>query len=129
MFLWIFGIFGLVHFMYVFSTRSAPVGEPPLAMPLLYAVAVSQYTVVNFAVWADVSTPRTITRNTALGVALSAWTATFSSTALALWMRMSDVPLEIHLRIVDALAISFFLLVGLIIFFSPGHGKSKRDGS
>lgn len=126
LFLWVFGIFGLVHLMYAVEARGAAVGEPVLTMPLLYAVAVSLYTVVNFAIWADLSTPDTISRNTALGVALSGWTATFISTALALQMRLGGVPLELHLRIVDALAILFFLLVAALLFFAPAR-SSRRD--
>ena len=71
LFPWIFGIFALVNLMYLFDTR-LPGGDAPLAMPLLYAIAVSLYTVVNFAIWADVSTPKTISLNVSLGVALSA---------------------------------------------------------
>jgi MFS family permease len=123
LFLWIFGIFALTHFMYALTARSAMVGQPPLAMPLLYAVAVSLYTVVNFAIWADVSTPDTISRNASVGVALSGWTATFLSTALALGMSQWGVSLELHLRIVDSLAILFLLLVAGVIFFSPSTGS------
>ncbi len=124
LFLWIFGIFALVHLMYSFSAR-APLARAGLSEPILYAVAVSLYTVVNFSIWADVSTPRTVSRNTAVGVALSAWTATFISTALALQMRLSGVPLELHLRIVDSLAILFFILVGALVFFSPAVRRKE----
>jgi MFS family permease len=127
LFLWIFGIFAMVHLMYTFTARSTQIGEAPLIMPVLYAVAVSLYTVVNFALWADISTPRTISRNTSVGVALSGWTATFLSTALAL--RMAEIPLETHLRIVDSLAMLFFLLVLLLIYFSRPPGRSKRNTS
>jgi hypothetical protein len=74
--------------------------------------------VVNFAIWADVSTPKNITRNAALGVALSGWSATFISTALAIRWGAEGVPLEDHLRIVDALAILFFLAM-LIVAWLP----------
>lgn len=127
LFLWIFGIFALVHLMYTVSARGAPFGEPSLAMPLLYAVAVSLYTVINFAIWADVSTPGTISRNAALGVALSAWTATFISTGLALQLRLSGMSLAAHLRLVDALALLFFLLVLLLLFFAPGTGGRNQE--
>jgi hypothetical protein len=126
LFLWIFGLFALVHLMYTFIARNALVGEPPLAMPILYAVAVSLYTVVNFAIWADVSTPETISRNSAVGVALSGWTATFLSTGLALWMAQAGISLQLHLRIVDALAFVFFLAVLLLIYFAPARKSRKR---
>jgi MFS family permease len=127
LFLWIFGIFALVHLMYTGMARNISIGEPTLATPILYAIAVSLYTVVNFAIWADVSTPGNISRNTAVGVAMSGFTATFISTALALQMRLAGVSLEEHLRIVDSLAILFFLLVLLLIFFAPVIGSNGRD--
>ena len=129
LFLWIFGIFALVHLMYTGMARQTGVGEATLASPILYSIAVSLYTVVNFAIWADVSTPRTISRNTAVGVAMSGFTATFLSTALALQLRLAGVSLETHLRIVDALAMSFFLLVLALIFFGPVAHRSKKDQS
>ena len=119
LFLWIFGIFALVHLMYSFHARLTPDRPDTLASPILYVLAVSLYTVVNFALWADLSTPRTISRNAAIGVALSGWTSTFLSTSLALRMAASGVTLEQHLRIVDALAMLFFLLVVTIGLFMP----------
>jgi MFS family permease len=126
LFLWIFGIFALVQLMYTLSAGKVPVGEPALAMPLMYAVAVSLYTVLNFAIWADISTPATISRNSALGIALSGWTATFISTALALQMRLGGVTLQTHLRIVDSLAMLFFLFVIFLIFFSPAGKHASQ---
>jgi hypothetical protein len=134
LFLWIFGIFALVHQMYGFGDPPLP-GQPvPLASPLLYAVAVSLYTVVNFALWADLSTPRTISRNSALGVALSGWTATFFSTALAIRWRIGGMTIGRHLSLVDALAILFFLLMLVLTLFPEGllsgraPDRSKRTG-
>jgi hypothetical protein len=126
LFLWVFGIFAIVQLMYsgVFGTGMED--SPPLVNPLLYAVAVSLYTVINFAIWADVSTPRTISRNAALGVALSGWTATFLSTALALVMRQVGIPFERHFRIVESVSILFFLLVLALIFFSPPAPRRRR---
>lgn len=131
LFLWIFGIFALVHLMYAGMARNISVGEPTLAAPILYAIAVSLYTVVDFAIWADVSTPGNISRNTAVGVALSGFTATFISTALALQLRLAGVSFEEHLRIVDSLAMLFFLLVLIPIFFSPvgRHGSQHRHSN
>jgi len=127
LFLWIFGIFGLVHLMYSGMARNFPIGEPTLAAPILYSIAVSLYTVVNFAIWADISTPQTISRNTAVGVAMSGFTATFLSTALALQLRLAGVSLETHLRIVDALAMLFFLMVFILIFFAPVARRRNKD--
>ena len=53
-------------------------------------------------------------------------TATFISTALALQMRQGGLSLETHFRIVDSLAILFFLLVTLLIFFSPVGRKAAK---
>ncbi|MBN2472050.1 MAG: MFS transporter [Anaerolineae bacterium] len=115
LFLWIFGIFALSHLMYSFHNRLTPGEDAALAMPMLYVTAVSLYTVLNFAVWADLSTPRTISLNAALGVALSGWTATFISTAIAIQWE-ETLSLGRHLNTVDAIAMLFFLLLlGLIL--------------
>jgi hypothetical protein len=118
--------------MYTLNTRMGSNLTPPLAMPMLYAMAVSLYTVVNFAIWADVSTPETISMNTSYGVALSGWTATFLSTALAIQWQENGLPLEQHLQIVDALAMLFFLaLIGISFFpqkrsFQPISTSKQR---
>jgi hypothetical protein len=88
---------------------------------------VSLYTVVNFAVWADISTPRTIGRNAAIGVALSGWAATFMSTALSIWWQNNGMSLERHLNIVNALAILF--LLALIIQAYLPKPNSAPEGS
>lgn len=128
LFLWVLGIFALVHLSYTFPIRLAPGPSASLAEPMLYAIAVSLYTVLNFALWADVSTPLTITRNAALGVAASAWSATFLSTALALQLYDAGVPITLHLRIVDALAALLF--VGLLGFWYVASARqpTKRAG-
>ena len=120
LFLWIFGIFALTHLQYSFHIRTGA-ENTVLSMPMLYALAVSLYTVVNFAIWADLSTPDTISRNAALGVALSGWTATFLSTGLAIaWgERLS---LERHIQVVDSLAMLFFLFMLLLTLF-PARKK------
>lgn len=123
LFYWTFGIFALTHLMYTLTLRVSATSAP-LAQPVLYATAVSLYTVINFALWADLSTPRTIGRNAALGVALSGWTATFLSTALAIWWETSGMPLMRHLNIVDALAMLFFLAL-VIQSLHPGRIKSS----
>lgn len=110
LFYWIFGIFALTHLLYTFSIRASTTNAP-LAMPILYATAVSLYTVVNFALWADLSTNKTIGRNAAIGVALSGWMATFFSTAVAIWWESSGMSLALHLNIVDSLAMLFLLMM------------------
>ncbi len=129
LFLWIFGIFALTHLMYAFHNRNTLGESAPLAMPALYATAVSLYTVLNFAIWADISTPRTISFNAALGVALSGWTATFLSTALALQWQATGISLDQHLRIVDSLAILFFLLMLALSLFPEAAVRARRINS
>ncbi|MDD5368792.1 MAG: hypothetical protein PHQ40_06900 [Anaerolineaceae bacterium] len=111
LFLWVFGIFALVHLEYLVHLRVGSSDYAPLAMPMLYAIAVSLYTVVNFAIWADLSTPQTIFKNSATGVALSGWSASFLSTALAMQWDASGMPLEAHLRIIAALALLAFIAI------------------
>jgi hypothetical protein len=75
---------------------------------------------VNFAIWADISTPQSISFNTAVGVALSGWSATFLSTAVGIYWGAIQMPLETHLRIVGSLAIVFFLGVLILLYFTSG---------
>lgn len=108
LFLWIFGIFSLVELEYVLSTL-LPGESSSLAMPMLYAIAVSMYTVVNFAIWADLSTPRTISRTAALGVALAGLGPTFISTALSIQWRLGGIETGAHFSRVAAVALVFFI--------------------
>jgi MFS family permease len=109
LFYWTFGLFALVHFMYGMDIRLPGTGSASLSMPLLYSIAVSLYTVLNFALWADLSTPATIPLYSALGVGFAGWAATFISTALSIQWRIDGMPLAQHLNIVDALAMLFFI--------------------
>jgi MFS family permease len=120
LFYWIFGIFALVHMMYTFSLRFES-SIAPLSMPVLYALAVSLYTVVNFALWADMSTPKTIGLNAAMGVAFSGWTATFLSTGLSIGWQMSGMPLDRHLNIVDSIALLALVTMIALAYFSKGR--------
>jgi MFS family permease len=114
---WVFGVFALVHLMYGIDARMGGSGTA-LMTPLLYAVAVSLYTVVTFALWADLSTPDDVTVHAALGVATSAWTATFLSTALALRWEAAGVSLRDHLASVEAIALLAFAAL-LIVAVAP----------
>jgi MFS family permease len=127
LFMWIFGIFALVHQGYGLQESLFPGGESNLGMPMLYALAVSMYTVVNFAIWADISTAHTISVNTAIGVALSGWTATFLSTGLAIRWQGLGLSLAEHLRRVDALAWLLFLAVLLLIFWPRPIQKTPGE--
>ncbi len=124
LFLWVFGVFALTHLQYNFHIEIGSVNAV-LSMPMLYALAVSLYTVINFAVWADLSTPDTIGLNSALGVAFSGWTATFLSTSLAIhWSE--DLPLDLHIRIVNSLAMLFFLAMLALVFFDPIRSSKRK---
>jgi hypothetical protein len=72
LFLWIFGIFALVHLMYSFQVRVTP-GSTTLVAPFLYAIAVSLYTVVNFAIWPDISGQIYLRRRQLVSMRHSAW--------------------------------------------------------
>jgi len=120
---WIFAIFTLVHLMYLFDVRIMGGGSQSLAMPALYALGVSLYTVVNFAIWADLSTARNVPLLSAIGVAASAWTATFLSTALAISWNETR-PLETHIEWVAALAIVGLLVVGAWQVYGPQGAAS-----
>jgi hypothetical protein len=127
LFLWVFGAFALAHLQYSFDIRLGSGPGAALSMPMLYALAVSLYTVLNFALWADLSTPDTICMRSALGVALSAWTATFLSTALAIYLQGSGVSLEQHIQIVDALAMLFFTVALTLAFFrKPAYQRTEE---
>lgn len=108
---WIFGIFALVAMIYVLDVRIGAYSQA-LAMSILYAVAVSLYTVITFALWPDLSTPDTITRNVAIGVAVSGWTATFVSTAVALAWRSSGMDFDRHLSSVAAVSLLVLAALG-----------------
>jgi hypothetical protein len=117
LFYWILGLFSLTHLQYSLHIRTTGEAEITLMMPLLYALAVSLYTVVNFAVWADLSTPETISINAVLGVGLSAWTATFLSTGLAIYWQGQGMTLERHIQIVDSIAFLAFISLSLQAYF------------
>jgi MFS family permease len=125
---WIFAIFALVHLMYLFDVRIMGGGSQVLAMPALYALGVSLYTVVNFAIWADLSTSRNVVLLSAFGVAASAWTATFLSTALAISWNETRA-LEQHLEWVAALALLGLLVVGLWQAYGRAGPAPARAGS
>ena len=118
-FLWTFALFALTHVMYTSDLRLAAVfpsiagdGTSPLN-PALYAIAVSFYTTLNFALWPDLSTPESIGTTSAIGIGVAGWLATFSSTALALYFQAADLTLLSHLNVVQAL--SLLLLFGLAV--------------
>ncbi|WP_435073303.1 MFS transporter [Halorubrum sp. HHNYT27] len=118
-FLWTFALFALTHVMYTSDLRFAELfpsiaGDKTSPLnPALYAVAVSFYTTLNFALWPDLSTSETIGTHSAIGIGVAGWLATFSSTALALYFQATELTLLSHLNVVQAL--SLLLLFGLVV--------------
>lgn len=125
---WIFALFALVQVNYVLHALTTPELPPTLGLPLLYAVAVSIYTVLNFTLWADFSTPATIARNTAIGVGVSGWLASFLSTSLAVWWAAVEVPFTQHLRAVAAISLVLFTVTALL-FILPERPRAMRERS
>jgi hypothetical protein len=118
-FFWTFALFALTHVLYTTDLRLAALfptlvgeGTSPLN-PAFYAIAVSFYTTLNFALWPDLSTADTIGTHAAIGIGVAGWLATFSSTALALSFQSLDLALITHLNVVQAL--SLLLLFGLAV--------------
>jgi len=117
-FLWTFALFALAHVLYTSDLRLAAAfpslaqGASPLN-PAVYAVAVSFYTTLNFALWPDLSTPDTVGTRSAVGIGVAGWLATFLSTALALYFQSAELTLLTHLNVVQAL--SLLLLFGLAV--------------
>jgi MFS family permease len=115
---WIFGLFAFTHLLYTFHIRTAADGlEPPLALPLFYVLAVSFYTTLNFAIWADMSDSSNLAMRTAIGVGVAGWLASFLSTSLALLSEWAGVSLLEHLTYVNALALllAFGYPIGLYV--------------
>ncbi|MFC7139944.1 MFS transporter [Halosimplex aquaticum] len=116
-FLWTFALFSLTHVLYTSDLRVAAVfptlagGTTSPLNPMYYAVAVSFYTTLNFALWPDLSTAATVGTRSAIGIGVAGWLATFSSTALALYFQAAELTLLSHLNVVQAL--SLLLLFGL----------------
>ena len=122
LFLWVFALFGLTYVLYTSDLRIAGLfpafggGAPSLVNPLFYALTVSFYTTLNFALWPDLSTAETIGTHSAIGVGMAGWLATFSSTAVALYFDHAEVGLLTHLNLVNALALLLFLALAAGIY-------------
>lgn len=114
---WVFSLFALAQLTYVVHALTVPELPSALGTPLLYAMAVSIYTVLNFALWADFSTPATIARNTALGVGISGWLASFLSTSLSISWRGGGMELAEHLRAVAAISLALLAVTAALLFW------------
>jgi MFS family permease len=133
-FLWTFVLFALTHVLYTSDLRLAATfpslvrtGSSPLN-PGFYAVAVSFYTTLNFALWPDLSTSSSIGTHSAIGIGIAGWLATFSSTALALYFQANEFTLLSHFTVVQAL--SLLLLFGLMagLYGKQVATAARKDG-
>jgi MFS family permease len=118
-FIWVFGIFALVHFSFSLNAHAGIGFGQALVLPFLYAFAVSVYTVVNFAVWPDLSNKENIAIISTLGIAVSGWMATFLSTSLYFNLASKGLSFYEYINIVDSVAISFLLIGALILYIRP----------
>ena len=130
-YLWVFGLFAFSHLLYTFDLRLAQLfptisGGPSIINSGIYALAVSVYTTLNFALWPDLSTVESIGTHSAVGVGVSGWLATFLSTALALRLQDAEVGLLSHLNIVNALALSAF--VGILLVWYGANARRYATG-
>ncbi|KAB1196362.1 MULTISPECIES: MFS transporter [Haloferax] len=132
LFLAAFGLFSFTHLLYTFDIRvamwfpSLTTGPSSPLNPAFYAVAVSFYTTLNFALWPDLSTPDTIGTHSAIGIGLAGFLSTFLSTALALYFQSTSVTLLDHLNLVNALALLLF--VGLVVGTYLGRMHTLWEG-
>ncbi|WP_255195250.1 MFS transporter [Halorarius litoreus] len=108
LFLWTFAVFAVTHLLYAVGFLQGPIARGGLAEPLFYALAVSFYTTLNFALWPDTATPEGVGTRAAVGVG-AAWLATFLSTALALYLKGTGLSVPEHFDLVNALALLLLL--------------------
>jgi hypothetical protein len=119
LFLATFGLFSFTHLLYTFDIRlsmwfpTLATGPSSPLNPAFYALAVSFYTTLNFALWPDLSTPESIGTHAAVGIGLAGFLSTFLSTALALYFQSTSVSLLRHLNLVNALALLLFVGLGV----------------
>ena len=133
-FLWTFALFALTHVMYTSDLRLAAIfpaiadGETSPLNPMVYAVAVSFYTTLNFALWPDLSTAATVGTHSAIGIGVAGWLATFMSTALALYFQAAELTPLSHLNVVQALSLLlvFGLGVGLYVRRMTRIARDRR---
>jgi MFS family permease len=137
LFLSVFALFALTHVLYTSDLRLAALfpgvagGAPSIVNPLFYALTVSFYTTLNFALWPDLSTVDTVGTHTAIGIGMAGWLATFLSTAVALYLDHTEVTLLTHLNLVNALALLLLLglAVGLYVRRAAAIARASEGGA
>ena len=108
-------LFVTAQFLYVFDILSGGPTALATASSLVYVVAVSCYTTVAFALWPDLAPPGLIGRYTGVGIGVSGWLATFTSTAFALVSEQAQVPLALHLSVVGLTSVAFLVAAVLVL--------------
>jgi MFS family permease len=114
---WVYGLFGFAHLLYVFHLATAADATPPLVLPGTYVLAVAFYTTLNFALWPDLATPETIGTRCAVGVGVAGWLASGAS----------GVTLLTHLRYVDALALLLLFVVPVLFYAGRVRTLARRE--
>ena len=124
LFVWTFAVFAVTHLLYLVGFLQGPIARGGIAEPLFYALAVSFYTTLNFALWPDTATPEGVGVRAAVGVG-AAWLATFLSTALALYLKGAGVSVSEHFDLVNALAL-VLLLAALVMLYVRRAARAVR---
>jgi MFS family permease len=134
-FLWTFLLFALTHVLYTSDLRVAAAlptltsGSSSPLNPAFYAVAVSFYTTLNFALWPDLSTSATVGTHSAIGIGVAGWLATFLSTALALYFQATELTLLSHLNVVQALSLLLVFGLGAGLYVRRVVVLARRGGT
>ncbi|MFO8017704.1 MAG: MFS transporter [Promethearchaeia archaeon] len=80
---------------------------------ILYCGAVSMYTIVLFALWADISAPESVGKFSGLGIGIGGWLMTFISTAFS-FRFIDTLSFSMHLLVSSAVSLTFLVLTILI---------------
>ena len=124
LFVWTFAVFAVTHLLYLVGFLQGPIARGGIAEPLFYALAVSFYTTLNFALWPDTATPEGVGVRAAVGVG-AAWLATFLSTSLALYLKGTGLSVPAHFDLVNALAL-LLLLAALVMLYVRRAARAVR---
>lgn len=82
-----------------------------IIFPLLYASAVSVYTLILMSIFADISTKETINRNTSIGFGLIGWFSAYTGTGLCYYFIYLNIPFSFHLIISGGIALTSIFIV------------------
>ena len=113
-------IIGDVLFALMFETSME--GLLVYLFPLVYAPAVSIYTLSFLMLWADISTPKTEAKIYGIGIAITGWLGSFISTSFALGL-VGIISPQLHLGLTAIIALG-----GLVYMLKlPKYGKQLSD--